>query len=475
MSALWTANSAAAALSLEPRGAWEATGVVIDSRAVTPGDLFVAIVGDRLDGHAYVKSALDQGAVAALVHKTPDGVDANDPRLLHVADTLEGLNALATAARARTAASVVAVTGSVGKTGTKEMLGRAFAASGPCHVSEGNLNNHWGAPLSLARTPAASAFAIYELGMSDAGEIRPLTRLARPNAAIVTRIAPAHTAFFASIEAVADAKAEIFEGLEPGGTAILNADDPMTPRIAAAADKAGAARIVTFGEAADADIRLTALDMDGDGSTIAADVLGRGIRWRLGAPGRHWAQNSLAVAAALTVVGGDQEAGLATLTDMRPPAGRGARRRIGQGVQAFDLIDESYNASPAAVRAAFETLALAKPAGAGRRVVVLGDMLELGDRSADDHAALGQSFVEARLDLAHAAGAECRRFLAALPEGARGHWAKDAGELAGHAADIARPGDVVLVKGSLGMGMARVVAALDALGAGSEGSTAHAV
>lgn len=472
---LWTAAKAAAALNIDARGDWTATGVAIDSRSLAHGDLFVAIVGDRLDGHAYVADALANGAAAALVHRTPEGVDADDPRLLHVADSLKGLETLAAAARTRTDAKVVAVTGSVGKTGTKEMLARAFAASGPTHVSQGNLNNHWGAPLSLARMPAATGFAVIELGMNHAGEIRPLTKMTRPNAAIVTRIAPAHTAFFDSIEAVADAKAEIFEGLEPGGVAILNADDPLTPRLAAAARAAGAVDIVTFGEAADADVRLTRLDLDPDGSTVAADAMGHAVEWRLGAPGRHWAQNSLAVAAALPVLGGDLEAGLATLADMRPPSGRGERRRIQLAGGGFDLVDESYNASPAAVVAAFQTLALTAPDAGGERVVVLGDMLELGERSADDHAALGKAFVAAGLDRAHAAGPECRHFLDALPAAARGLWSEDAGGLARRAAEIAHAGDVVLVKGSLGMGMARVVTALEALAASGDRGAAHAV
>lgn len=472
---LWTAQAAATAVGADMRGDWRATGVAIDSRAVRPGDLFVAIVGDRLDGHAYVAGALANGAVAALVHGAAAGVDDADPRLLKVADSLEGLRALAAAARSRTSAKVVAVTGSVGKTGTKEMLGRAFGAFGRCHVSQGNLNNHWGAPLSLARMPASTDVAVFELGMNHAGEIRPLTRLTRPDVAIVTRIARAHTAFFKNIEAVADAKAEIFEGLGPGGTAVLNADDPLTPRLMASARAAGVTDFLTFGSDADADVRLTRLDLDETGSAVAADVAGRASTWRLGAPGRHWAMNSLAVAAALKAADGDVDAGLATLADMRPPPGRGQRRQVALADGGFELIDESYNASPDAVRAAFDALALAQPRAGGRRVVVLGDMLELGENAAPDHAELGAAFVAARLDRAHAAGPECKHFMAALPAAARGLWTPDAGGLARRAAEIAGPGDIVLVKGSLGMGMARVVQALEALDPTANGGAAHAV
>lgn len=472
---LWTAAEAAAAVGApEPAADWEATGVVIDSRAAGPGDLFIAIVGDRLDGHAFVAKALEAGSVAALVHRTPEGVDAGDARLIYVDDTLKGMEALGRAARARSDARIVAVTGSVGKTGAKEMLRRALGVFGPCHANEGNLNNHWGAPLTLARMPRETAFAVIELGMNHAGEIGPLSRLTRPHVAVITRIAPAHTEFFASVEAVTDAKAEIFEGLEPEGVAILNADDPMTPRLAAAAEAAGAARILRFGESDGADVRLCGLDLDETGSQVSAEIGGARVDWRLGAPGAHWAQNSLAVIAAAAALGLGAGAASAPLAAMHAPRGRGERRRIGAAGAGFDLIDESYNASPAAVRAAFKTLALAKPETGGRRVVVLGDMLELGERAGQDHADLASDFVAAELDRAHAVGPECRHFMAALPEAARGHWAADAAGLAGRAGDIAGPGDVVLVKGSLGMGMARIVDALEALGQAS-GERADAV
>lgn len=470
---LWTAAEAAEALGLAPAGDWRASGVSIDSRTVAPGDLYVAIVGERLDGHAYVRAALEAGAVAALVHRAPDGVAADDPRLLTGTDTLAGLNALAAAARSRAVGKIAAVTGSVGKTGTKEMLRRALGALGTCHASAGNLNNHWGAPLSLARLPADTAYAVFELGMNHAGEIRPLTRLVQPDVAIVTRIAPAHTAFFATIEAVADAKAEIFEGLGPDGVAIVNADDPLTPRLETRARALGVAHVLRFGEAAGADVRMTGLELREDGSRIEADVAGARCAWRLDAPGRHWAQNSLAVIAAVHALGGDIKAASAALTGMRAPRGRGERRRVALGAGGFDLIDESYNASPAAVRAAFANLALARPEAGGRRVVVLGDMLELGERSARDHAALGAAFAEAGLDLAHGVGPDSRNFIDAVPAAARGLWSESSAGLAARAGDLAAAGDVVLVKGSLGMAMAKVVTALEALG--GAGENAHAV
>lgn len=472
--ATWRADEAAAATGGAVSGAWTTTGVSIDSRDVGSGALFIAIVGERLDGHAYVQSALANGAGAAVVHRVPDGVDPNDPRLLMVQDTTEALVALGRAARARGDMKVLAVTGSVGKTGTKEMLRLAFSALGQTHASAGNLNNHWGAPLSLARMPADTNYGIFELGMNHAGEIRPLSKMTAPHGVIITRIAPAHTEFFDSIEAVADAKAEIFEGVAPGGFAVLNADDPMFRRLARKAREAGVDRVIRFGEQRGSDIRLSKLKLTETGSRLDVDVLGEPMRWTLQAPGAHWAANSLAVIGAVLGVGGDLEKAAAALAEIKPPAGRGARRRIVIGNGTIDLIDESYNASPVAVRAAFSALALAKPKRRGRRVAILGDMLELGAESPAHHAALADAFVAARLDLAHAVGPECRQFIEALPKKLRGKWAADSETLAAEASDLARAGDVVLVKGSLGMGMRRVVEALEALGAPQQGA-AHAV
>jgi UDP-N-acetylmuramoyl-tripeptide--D-alanyl-D-alanine ligase len=473
-SILWQANEAAAATGGATSGAWAASGIVIDSRAVHPGDLFVAIAGDRLDGHAYVQSALANGAAAALVHKAPEGVGAGDSRLLMTPDTTKALAALGTASRKRTDAQVVAVTGSVGKTGTKEMLRRALGVLGATHASEGNLNNHWGAPLSLARMRADTAFGVFELGMNHAGEIGPLSRMTQPHGAIITRIAPAHTEFFDSIEAVADAKAEIFEGVQPGGFAVLNADDPMFGRLARKARQAGIERVIRFGELRGSDVRLTKLKLSETGSRVDAEILGEQVRYTLQAPGAHWAANSLAVLAAVHGLGGDIKVAAKALADMKAPAGRGERRQIALAGGQIDLIDESYNASPVAVRAAFAALALAKPKRRGRRIAILGDMLELGVESPLHHAGLADAFLSAKLDLAHAAGPESKQFFEALPPKFRGKWAENSEALAVDAADLARAGDVVLVKGSLGMGMRRIVDALEALGSPASGA-AHAV
>ena len=446
---LWTAGEAAAATGGAPRGRWEASGVAIDSRTIAAGDLFVAVAGPNHDGHCFVGQAMAGGAAAAMVSRDC-GADLPS---LHVEDTQAGLYALARAARARSTARIAAVTGSVGKTGCKELLFDLLSRAGPTEASRGNLNNEWGAPLSVARLPREAAFAVFELGMNHAGEIAPLSRLVRPHAALVTAIAPAHTVFFGSLAEVADAKAEIFEGLEPGGTAVLNADTPHIERLEAAAVRAGAGILRFSRRAGDAVLLHAALDASG--SDIAAEIRGTRFDFRLGAPGEHWAFNALGVLLVLDALGvaPDPEA----LAAFHPPAGRGARRTLG----GFTLIDESYNASPAAMSAAFSVFGLAEPGPGGRRIAVLGDMLELGGDVGSAHDALAGPLEETGVDLVFAAGPEMRRLYDRLPPGQRGAHRPDAAELAPLAAAAVAPGDVVLVKGSLGMGMKAVIEALE--------------
>ena len=446
---LWTASEAAAATGGAPQGGWEASGVAIDSRTVSPGDLFIALAGQNHDGHCFVGQALAGGAAAAMVSR--DG--RADAPLLQVSDTRAGLYALARAARARSTARIAAVTGSVGKTGSKDLLARLLARAGRTEASRGNLNNEWGAPLSLARLPREAAFAVFELGMNHASEIAPLSRLVRPHTALVTAVAPAHTAFFRDLAEVADAKAEIFEGLEPGGAAVLNADTPFIERLEAAAERAGA-EILRFSRRAGDAVLLHAA-LDAAGSDIAAEIRGRRFDFRLGAPGAHWALNALGVLLVLDTMGvaPDPE----VLAAFRPPAGRGAWRVMG----GWTLIDESYNASPAAMDAAFEVLGLADPGPGGRRIAVLGDMLELGGGAGPAHDALAAPLEDAAVDLVFAAGPEMRRLFDRLPVCRRGAHEPDAAALAPLVADAAAPGDVLLVKGSLGMGMKAVIEALE--------------
>ncbi|MGH6989178.1 MAG: UDP-N-acetylmuramoylalanyl-D-glutamyl-2,6-diaminopimelate--D-alanyl-D-alanine ligase [Stellaceae bacterium] len=457
MTALWTRDEAAAATGGRATGAFAATGVSIDTRTLEPGDLFIALEGPRVDGHNFVKDAFAQGACAAMVHRrSPDG-DDNELPLLIVPDTMAALGGLGAAARKRSGARVVAVTGSVGKTGTKAALGAALGRLGTTHASRGNLNNQWGVPLSLARLPPAAHFAVFELGMNHAGEIAALSRLVRPDVAVITTIEPAHLGFFPSIDAIADAKAEIFLGMAPGGAAILNRDNAWFARLAAAARAAGLERILGFGSDSEAAIRLVDCHLHATASAVTASVEGRLIDYCLAQPGRHWVMNSLAVLGAVEALGGDVDAAAVAFATLAPMAGRGRRHRIALAGGCAELIDDSYNASPASIRAMLEVLAAAKPEPGGRRIAVLGDMLELGPRSAELHAALAAPIADAGIDLVFTVGAEMAPLDAALPAHRRGgHW-RDAVAVADALVARLRPGDVVAVKGSHGLRLDRVV------------------
>lgn len=455
MTALWTAPEALRATGGQGPAGWEAAGVSIDSRTVARGDLFIALAGPRFDGHDFVADALRAGAAAAMVHRHPDGV-AEDAPLLRVLDTLEGLRALARAARERSSAGIAAITGSVGKTGTKEMLRTALAALGPTHASSGSLNNHWGVPLSLARLPREARHAVFELGMNHAGELTPLSELVRPHVAVITTVEAAHLEFFPSVEAIADAKAEIFAGVEPGGAAVLNRDNPHFERLAAAARDRGL-EVHSFGRRGRG-VRLMDARAIGDGMDVTADVGGRVMSWRLGLTGEHWAMNSLAVAATVAALGGDVATAMAALAGMKPPAGRGARHRVTlpQG-GTVELIDESYNASPAAVRAALAVLGAIRPGPGGRRILVLGDMLELGAEAASLHAALAEPARAAGVDLVFTAGPLSAALHDAMPPEQRGGREADSEALASVLRESLRDGDVVMVKGSAGSRMGRIV------------------
>ncbi len=455
MTALWSAPDALRATGGHGPAGWNATGVSIDSRTVARGDLFVALAGPRFDGHDFVGDALERGAAAAMIHRRPAAVSADAP-LLTVPDTLDGLRALAAAARARSGAGIAAVTGSVGKTGTKEMLRLALATLGATHASAGNLNNHWGVPLSLARLPREAAYAVFELGMNHAGELTPLSRLVRPHVAVVTTIEAAHLEFFPSVEAIADAKAEIFAGVEPGGAAVLNADNPHFDRLAAAARRHGLT-VRGFGRRGDA-ARLVDARATAEGMEVSAEIEGRAQSWRLGLSGAHWALNSLAVAATVAALGGEVSTAMAALADMTAPAGRGAQRRAPlPGGGQVTVIDESYNASPAAVRAALTVLATARPGPGGRRLLVLGDMLELGTAATSLHAELSEAVAAAGVDLVFTAGPLAAALHDALPPARRGARAASADALAPQVLAALRDGDVVLVKGSAGSRMGGIV------------------
>ncbi len=467
--ALWSSTDAEAATGGRSTAPWQANGVSIDTRTLQPGDLFVALKDVR-DGHDFVAQALEKGAAAALVSHVPDGV-APDAPLLVVPDVLTALAALGAAGRARTRARVVGVTGSVGKTSTKEMLRVTLAGQGSVHAAEASYNNHWGVPLTLARMPQDVDFAIIEIGMNHPGEIAPLARLARPHVALITTVAPAHLEAFDSLDAIAREKAAIFEGLEPGGLAILPADLDVTPTLRAGA--AGAARIVTFGEGEGADWRLAAAKLCDTATVVQASHAGQPMLFKVMSPGRHFAVNGLAVLATAEALGLDPVLAATDLGRWQPPAGRGAREHIVLDLveeTAFDLIDDAFNANPASMSAALDVLLAARPqdgVGAkakGRRIAVLGDMLELGPTEAALHLAIARHPGLDRIDVIHCVGPRMKALYAALPRSQRGHWVEKATDLVGQARSLIDPGDVILVKGSKGIKVSLVVDALRKLG-----------
>ena len=468
MIALWTAAEAAIATGSAPvPGAnWAARGVSIDTRAVAPADLFVALKGPRFDGHDFVAAALSSGAAAAMVDRPMPGTDP--ARLLAVPDTQAGLEALAIAARARSTAKIVAVTGSVGKTGTKEALATLLGAQGPTHASSGNLNNRIGMPLSLARMPASAAFGVFEIGMNHAGEIAPLSAMLRPHVAIITNVEAVHLEYFPDVEAIADAKAEIFTGLDADGVAIVNHDNPHFARLAAAATARGVGRVWGFGEAVKAEGRLVSVNLEPSGSVVRAMILGRAVGFRLPLPGRHQVQNALAVLLAVAAVGGDIDAGAAALERLEPVKGRGVTSEIAIPGGSFRIVDETYNASPAATRAALAVLGMTTPGSGGRRLVALGDMLELGTNGSAEHAGLVEALIAAKVDQVFTAGPLMRHLHDALPAAMRGAHTENSATLAPLVACAAHANDIVFVKGSAGSQMGAIVTALR--GRGQDGS-----
>jgi UDP-N-acetylmuramoyl-tripeptide--D-alanyl-D-alanine ligase len=453
MSALWTSEEIAEATSGTVHGSFQANSVAFDSREVEPGTLFVAMKGETTDGHLFLDRAFAAGAAGALVSGHFD-----QPHV-HVADTTRALDQLARASRARSGARICGVTGSVGKTGTKEALYAALARSAPrqAHRSVKSYNNHTGVPLSLARMPRHARYGVFEMGMNHAGELAALTRLVRPHVAIVTAIASAHREFFDSEEAIADAKGEIFQGLEEGGTALIPHDSPHRDRLLAAA-KPYAATILTFGLTEGADIQAReAIAVEG-GTLVTATLPEAELTFTIAQPGEHWVSNALAVLGAVEAMGGDlAQAGLA-LADMPGLKGRGERHTVRvDGGEAL-LIDESYNANPSSMRATLKTLAAQKIAG--RRIVVLGSMRELGSESDAFHAELAEPIQAACVDYAILVGEEMRPLAKALGQKVNFAHVLDVASAIDPLREAARPGDAILVKGSNSIGLASLVEAM---------------
>jgi UDP-N-acetylmuramoyl-tripeptide--D-alanyl-D-alanine ligase len=460
--ALWTVEDMAVAMGAARHGLLPhaIAGISIDSRTVGEGDAFFAIQGDRRDGHEFVATALAAKAGVAVVAAGRHGEFPADAPLLVVPDVLAALRDLAAAARSRTQAKIIGVTGSVGKTGTKEALRLALAKDGETHASVASYNNHWGVPLSLARCPASAHYAVLEMGMNHAGEIEPLSRLARPHIAIITTIAPVHLEFFGTLTKIADAKAEIFLGLEAGGAAVLNRDIAQFTHLKRRAKEAGVAHIVSFGEHAKADARLIKCALHPGCSTVEAQILGTELTYKIGAPGRHLVGNSLAVLAAVVLAGADLALAALALAELKPVSGRGAPIEIELAGGPACVLDESYNANPASVAAALALLGQVQIGPRGRRIAVLGDMLELGPRGPAMHRGLLAAVLANAVDLVFCCGPLMRNLWKALPASRRGGYAEDSTALEAHVLPAIHAGDVVMVKGSLGSRMAPIVKAL---------------
>ena len=463
MSALMTQNFIEKILGVQATASFSSiTGVSIDTRTLERGNLFVALSGEQQDGHAFVEAAFLKGAAAALVLKKSVSSLSSYGPLIAVDDCLTSLVDLGVAARARLSsdARVIAVTGSVGKTGTKEALRLVLSKQGPTHASVASYNNHFGVPLTLARMPEATKFGIFEIGMNHAGEIEPLTRQVRPHVALITTVEAVHIENFPNVEAIADEKSALFIGLEDGGTAIINRDNPHYERMWTHASRSKAGRVLSFGENPFADIRLAGLKGDAEGSDIVAEINGVPLSYRLGSPGKHLALNSLGILAACLAIGVDLEAAALALSEVTPPQGRGARLSWGEGEQRITLIDESYNANPTSMRAAFALLAQTPVGGKGRRIAIVGDMLELGVDAETMHAGLADSLEDHQIDHVYACGPLMRALFDKLPTDRRGAWFENSRLLAAALADKIHAGDVVMVKGSNGSRMRDVVDAL---------------
>jgi len=467
---LWTSGDAARATGGRVTREWQATGVSIDTRTLERGELFVALKDVR-DGHDFVAQALAKGAAAALVSRVPEGVAADAP-LLIVSDVLKALEGLAAFARARTKARVVGVTGSVGKTSTKEMLRQVLGGQGKTHAAEASYNNHWGVPLTLARMPADADFAVIEIGMNHPGEIAPLARLAQLDVAMVTTVAPAHLEAFDSVEGIAHEKASIFDGLKPGAVAVFNADIEWADILHRKALEVGA-HPVSFGAAEGADFRLLSAQIADEATVCQASRRGEPVLFKVSSPGRHFVMNALGALAVAEALGADPMIAAHDLGRWMPPAGRGQRERIVLDIVEetfFDLIDDAFNANPASMAASLDVLIGARPVdgmgrvGGGRRIAILGDMLELGPTEADLHAAIARHPGLEAVHVIHCVGPRMKALYQALPRQQRGEWAETAADLAPRARSLVDAGDILLVKGSKGSKVSLVVDVLRKMG-----------
>ncbi|MGE4351513.1 MAG: UDP-N-acetylmuramoylalanyl-D-glutamyl-2,6-diaminopimelate--D-alanyl-D-alanine ligase [Bdellovibrionales bacterium] len=462
MTDLWTAEDILRAVQGRSLHAqeWTANGVSIDSRTTKPGDLFIAIKGPSLDGHAFVHKAFEAGAAAAIVDSQPPQVSPDSP-LIFVEDTFTALQDLGRAGRARTKASIVAVTGSVGKTSSKEQLRLMLGANDATYATQGSLNNQWGVPLSLSRLPETARYGVFEIGMNHAGELGPLSREVKPQVTLITNIEAVHLEYFETTEAIADAKAEIFEGMETNGTVVLNRDTAHYDRLHAAAKAHGLKKILSFGRHPKSDARLVSLRSDDLGTTVEAVILGDKLSYRLTAPGEHLAFNALGTLLTCAALGANLTLCIDALTDYRPPEGRGTRQIVQiDDERSLTLIDESFNASPVSTKAAINVLGRMKPQGEGRRILALGDMRELGPTAVALHTGLAETIFENNIDLVYCCGELMAHLHALLPTTMQGKLREDSEALAACLIDDLRDGDILMIKGSHGMHMEKIIHAL---------------
>jgi UDP-N-acetylmuramoyl-tripeptide--D-alanyl-D-alanine ligase len=462
---IWTGAEAAKATNGILSADFSATGVSIDTRTLKKGEIYLALKGDKLDGHAYVAAAFRAGASAAVVSKDFKPEDPSWP-LIFVDDTMQGLEGLARAARQRCRGKIIGVAGSVGKTGTKELLAVAFSALGKTHYSKKSFNNHWGVPLSLANLPADADYGVFEIGMNHPGEIVNLTDQVRPHVAIITTIDREHIEFFPNgLDGVADANAEIFLGMDATGAVVLNIDNAYFTRLKAAAEKQGIGHIISFGEDDDADARLEDCTLHSDSSKASADIMGEKAKFKISIPGKHIVMNALGALAVVKAAGGDVQKAIEALKNAEPVSGRGNRHYVTliEGQPPVTIIDDSYNANPASMLAAFEVFEMTHPQAGGRRIAVLGDMLELGKDGPRLHTELANPLLKAKTELLYCCGPLMEALYQALPEPWQGGHTKDSKELAEKLAAEVKPGDVLLIKGSAGSKMAYIIEALKSL------------
>jgi len=457
---LWTVDVLVEAMGARAVGTMPdgIAGISIDSRTIGEGEAYFAIKGDVHDGHKFVAGAFaNGGGVSVVAEEWLDKLEGETGPMLVVDDVLKALERLGEASRARTDAKIIAVTGSVGKTTTKEALRTAFAPSGVVHASDRSFNNHWGVPLTLARMPVETDFGVFEIGMNHPNEITPLVKMVRPHVAIITNVAAVHLGAFESVDEIAKAKAEIFDGLEAVGTAVLNADDERIGLLTDFAKSKGVTNIVTFGESGEAQARVEKLVPHGSCTCLTADILGHSMVVKIGAPGRHIVQNVLAVLATVELARADlAKAGLA-MANLSAVKGRGQQHKLDSPTGPYRLIDESYNANPTSMRAALALLGAAKIKTRGRRIAVMGDMLELGPTSSDLHAELANAVHENQIDLVYLAGPEMSSLNKRLNGSIPCEHAPTIDDLIEPITAELREGDVIMAKASLGMSFAKLI------------------